>query len=61
MNKKIAIIGAGVDVFEKLPQCSGRNNLLEKRDFKFDMGLSFVLMPYFLRKEKFVLCRSHSM
>lgn len=61
--KKIAIIGAGVgglalavrlayrgfavEVYEKLPACGGRNNLIEDRGFKFDTGPSFVLMPDF--------------
>ncbi|MCM8823593.1 MAG: phytoene desaturase family protein [Candidatus Omnitrophica bacterium] len=63
MPEKIAIIGAGVgglstairlayngynvEVLEKLSQCGGRNNLLEDKGFKFDMGPSFVLMPDF--------------
>ena len=70
-NKKIAIVGAGVgglstaarlakqgydvEVFEKLPECGGRNHLLESRGFKFDMGPSFVLMPDFF-SEAFSYC-----
>lgn len=70
-SKKIAIIGAGVgglsaaarlahdgydvDVFEKLSGCGGRNNLLEDKGFKFDMGPSFVLMPDFF-EEVFSYC-----
>lgn len=66
MGKKIAIVGAGigglatavrlarhnyeVDVYEKLPECGGRNHMLEDRGFKFDMGPSFVLMPDFFRE-----------
>ena len=71
MNKKIAIVGAGVgglataarlakqgysvEVFEKLGECGGRNHLLEDRGFKFDMGPSFVLMPDFF-EEVFSYC-----
>lgn len=71
MNEKIAIVGAGVgglstavrlawqgynvEVFEKLERCGGRNNLLEDRGFKFDMGPSFVLMPDFFQ-EIFTYC-----
>jgi phytoene desaturase len=72
MNKKIAIVGAGVgglataarlsskgfkvEVYEKLPNCGGRNNLLEDEGFKFDMGPSFVLMPDFF-EEAFSYCQ----
>jgi phytoene desaturase len=72
MKKKIAIIGAGVgglsaacrlarfgyevEVFEKLPRCGGRNNILEERGFKFDTGPSFVLMPDFF-SEVFSYCQ----
>lgn len=71
MNKKIAIVGAGVgglataarlakqgysvDIFEKLGECGGRNHLLEDKGFKFDMGPSFVLMPDFF-EEVFSYC-----
>lgn len=71
MAKKIAVVGAGVgglataarlakqgyctEVFEKLPQCGGRNHLLEDKGFKFDMGPSFVLMPDFFQ-EVFSYC-----
>ncbi len=71
MNKKIAIVGAGVaglasaarlarqgypvEVFEKLGACGGRNHLLEDKGFKFDMGPSFVLMPDFF-EEIFSYC-----
>jgi len=71
MNKKIAIVGAGVgglasaarlarqgysvEVFEKLGECGGRNHLLEDKGFKFDMGPSFVLMPDFF-EEVFSYC-----
>jgi phytoene desaturase len=71
MGRKVAVIGAGVgglsaaarlswqgcdvDVFEKLHKCGGRNNLLEDRGFKFDMGPSFVLMPDFF-EEVFIYC-----
>lgn len=71
MNKKIAIVGAGVgglataarlaklgvevEVFEKLGRCGGRNHLLEDKGFKFDMGPSFVLMPDFF-EEVFAYC-----
>lgn len=71
MSKKIAIVGAGigglatavrlakhgfeVSVYEKLPECGGRNHMLEDGGFKFDMGPSFVLMPEFLR-EVFSYC-----
>ncbi len=66
MRKKVAIVGAGigglataarlarhnyeVDVYDKLPECGGRNHMLEDRGFKFDMGPSFVLMPDFFRE-----------
>lgn len=72
MNKKIAIVGAGVgglaaaarlakrgysvEVFEKLGECGGRNHLLQDKGFKFDMGPSFVLMPDFF-EEVFSYCR----
>jgi phytoene desaturase len=71
VNKKIAVIGAGVgglssaarlahdgydvEVFEKLPRSGGRNHILEDNGFKFDMGPSFVLMPDFFR-EVFSYC-----
>ncbi len=71
MPKKIAIVGAGVgglaaaarlgsrghevDVFERLPLCGGRNNIIEDAGFKFDTGPSFVLMPDFF-KEVFQYC-----
>jgi len=71
MGQKIAVVGAGVgglataarlsyrgldvEVYEKLPQCGGRNHLLEDRGFKFDMGPSFVLMPDFF-EEVFSYC-----
>jgi len=70
-NSKVAIVGAGVgglsvaarlakdgfsvEVFEKLAKCGGRNNLLEDRGFRFDMGPSFVLMPDFF-EEVFAYC-----
>ena len=72
MNKKIAIVGAGVgglataarlakqgysvEIFEKLGECGGRNHLLEDKGFKFDMGPSFVLMPDFFQ-EVFSYCQ----
>lgn len=71
MAEKIGIVGAGVgglaaaarlakrgyavEVYEKLPNCGGRNNLLEDKGFKFDMGPSFVLMPDFF-EELFYYC-----
>lgn len=71
MPKKIAVVGAGVgglasaarlarrgydvEVFEKLPECGGRNHMLEDKGFKFDMGPSFVLMPDFF-EEVFSSC-----
>jgi len=71
MKKKVIIIGAGVgglaaaarcaskgfavNVFEKLPRCGGRNNIIEDRGFKFDTGPSFVLMPDFF-EEVFGYC-----
>jgi phytoene desaturase len=70
-NKKVAVIGAGigglasacrlahdgfsVDVYEKLPICGGRNNIIEDKGFKFDTGPSFVLMPDFF-EEVFSYC-----
>lgn len=70
-NKNIAVVGAGVgglatacrlakdgftvSVFEKLPHCGGRANILEDKGFKFDMGPSFVLMPDFF-EEIFTAC-----
>lgn len=70
-RRKIAIVGAGVgglaaaarlakqgypvEVYEKLPKCGGRANLLEDKGFKFDMGPSFVLMPDFF-EEVFSYC-----
>ena len=69
MKEKIAIIGAGigglataarlsfkghpVEVYEKLPVCGGRANIIEDKGFKFDTGPSFVMMPDFF-KEVFV-------
>jgi len=74
VNRRIAVIGAGVgglaaaarlaydghdvEVFEKLPECGGRNHFLEDRGFKFDMGPSFVLMPDFF-EELFSYCREN--
>lgn len=71
MAEKIAIVGAGVgglataarlaysgydvEVFEKLPHCGGRNQLLESGGFRFDMGPSFVMMPDFF-EELFLSC-----
>jgi phytoene desaturase len=71
VSKRIAVIGAGVgglssaarlahdgyevEVFEKLPECGGRNHMLEDNGFKFDMGPSFVLMPDFF-EEVFSYC-----
>lgn len=71
MKKKVAIVGAGVgglstaarlasrghtvEVFEKLPRCGGRNNIVEVNGFKFDTGPSFVLMPDFF-EEVFSYC-----
>ena len=71
MNRKVSIIGAGVgglataarlasrgytvEVFEKSPNCGGRNNIIEDKGFKFDMGPSFVLMPDFF-EEAFSYC-----
>ncbi|MCX5680714.1 MAG: FAD-dependent oxidoreductase [Candidatus Omnitrophica bacterium] len=68
---KLAVVGAGVGglstaarlahrghdvtVFEKLPECGGRNHMLVDKGFKFDMGPSFVLMPSFF-KEIFLDC-----
>jgi len=66
MGKKIAVVGAGVgglataarlasrgyqvEVFEKLPHCGGRNNIIEDQGFKFDTGPSFVMMPDFFQE-----------
>lgn len=74
MKKKVSVVGAGVaglataarlayngydvEVFEKLPNCGGRNNIIEERGFKFDTGPSFVLMPDFFR-EVFSYCREN--
>lgn len=71
MNKKVAIIGAGVgglataarlasrgyeaEVYEKLSRCGGRANIIEDAGFKFDTGPSFVLMPDFFQ-EVFSYC-----
>ncbi len=71
MERKIAVVGAGVgglaaaarlakqgysvEVYERLSNCGGRNNLLEDKGFKFDMGPSFVLMPDFF-EEVFSYC-----
>jgi len=71
MKKKVAIVGAGVgglacaarlakdgfevEVYEKLPVCGGRNNIICDRGFKFDTGPSFVLMPDFF-EEVFAYC-----
>ena len=71
MSKKVVVVGAGVgglataarlahdgydvEVFEKLPCCGGRNNLLEDAGFKIDMGPSFVMMPDFF-EEAFSYC-----
>lgn len=73
-QKKIAVIGAGVgglasaarlasrghcvDVFEKLPCCGGRNNIISDRGFLFDTGPSFVLMPDFF-EEVFTYCKEN--
>jgi phytoene desaturase len=71
MRKKVIVVGAGVgglaaaarlahdghevEVFEKLPECGGRNHMLESCGFKFDMGPSFVMMPDFF-EEVFSYC-----
>lgn len=71
MPKKVCVIGAGVgglsaaarlaksgfdvEVFEKLSGCGGRNNIIEDKGFKFDMGPSFVMMPDFF-EEVFNYC-----
>ncbi len=71
MKKKIAVVGAGVgglasaarlarlghdvDVYEKLPCCGGRANIIQDRGYKFDTGPSFVLMPDFF-EELFQYC-----
>lgn len=70
-GKKVAVIGAGigglataarlshrgyeVDVFEKLPHCGGRANIIRRDGFSIDTGPSFVLMPDFF-KEVFTDC-----
>ncbi len=53
---RLAKKGYSVEVYEKLPRCGGRNNLLQDRGFKFDMGPSFVLMPD-LFEEVFSYCK----
>ena len=74
MDKRIAIVGAGVgglataarlacrgynvQVFEKLPKCGGRAHIIEDRGFKFDTGPSFVLMPDFFQ-EVFAYCHEN--
>ncbi len=71
MEKKIAIVGAGVgglataarltkrgfavEVCERLPNCGGRTNIIEDKGFKFDTGPSFVMMPDFF-EEVFSSC-----
>ncbi|MFH1199404.1 MAG: FAD-dependent oxidoreductase [Candidatus Omnitrophota bacterium] len=66
MPKKIAVVGAGigglsvaarlaksgfdVEVFEKLSGCGGRNNIIEDKGFKFDIGPSFVIMTDFFEE-----------
>ncbi|MBN3040401.1 MAG: phytoene desaturase [Candidatus Omnitrophica bacterium] len=66
MKKKVGVIGAGVgglsvaarlacsgygvSVFEKLPRCGGRANIIEDRGFRFDTGPSFVMMPDFFKE-----------
>lgn len=71
LKKRVGVVGAGVgglataarlahdgfkvEVFEKLPECGGRNHMLEDKGFKFDMGPSFVLMPDFF-EEVFNYC-----
>lgn len=68
---RIAIVGAGVGglsaaarlarqgqrvrVYEKLPRCGGRANIIEDKGFRFDTGPSFVLMPDFF-EEAFSSC-----
>lgn len=66
LKDKIVIVGAGVgglataarlgkqgynvEVYERLPHCGGRANIIEDRGFRFDTGPSFVLMPDFFRE-----------
>ncbi len=66
MKGKVVVIGAGVgglataarlgkqgfnvELYEKLPNCGGRANIIEDSGFKFDTGPSFVLMPDFFRE-----------
>ncbi|MFA5199450.1 MAG: phytoene desaturase family protein [Candidatus Omnitrophota bacterium] len=61
MAKKVVIVGAGVgglaaacrlakdgyevEVYEKLSNCGGRNNIIEDRGYKFDTGPSLIIMP----------------
>lgn len=52
---RLASRGIDVEVYEKLEQCGGRNNLVEDKGFKFDTGPSFVLMPGFF-SEVFSYC-----
>lgn len=72
VKKNVAVVGAGVgglaiacrlafkgfdvSVYEKLPLCGGRNNIIEDRGFKFDTGPSFVLMPGYF-EELFAYCQ----
>ena len=74
MDKKIAIVGAGigglsiaarlssrgfdVEIYEKLSECGGRAHIIEDKGFKFDTGPSFVLMPDFFQ-EVFTYCNKN--
>ncbi|HQP10979.1 MAG TPA: phytoene desaturase family protein [Candidatus Omnitrophota bacterium] len=65
-HEKIAVVGAGVgglataarlasrgfavDVFEKLPRCGGRANVIVEQGFTIDTGPSFILMPDFFEE-----------
>ncbi len=55
MAARLSCRGYKTEIFEKLSQCGGRNNILVDSGFKFDMGPSFVLMPDFF-EEAFSYC-----
>jgi phytoene desaturase len=52
---RLSAQGYSVDVFEKLPHCGGRNNIIRDKGFLFDTGPSFVLMPEYF-EEAFGSC-----
>lgn len=66
MKKKVVVVGSGpggltaamilqhrgfdVQIFEKDSKVGGRNSYLKLGDYKFDIGPTFLMMPYILKE-----------